>query len=77
MKLRRLCAIAMCGILGGSLMSIVGTAPATARIYVYCDNKIDNLDRKSTHDYEKGKITLEEYEAIQAEIAAHRELWNC
>jgi len=77
MQLRRLIAIAMCGLVAGSVMSIFGSAPATARTYIRCDNRIENLDRKSMRQLAKGHITQAQFDAIQAEIAAHRAYWSC
>jgi hypothetical protein len=74
---RKMIAIAGFGLVLGVGMSVFGTAPAGARIYSSCDNKITIEEKQAAKDYAKGKITAEEYANIEAEIAYHRQLWGC
>jgi hypothetical protein len=70
-------AIGVCGLMIGGVMSVFGAAPATARLYSGCDNKIDKMEQQAARDYAKGKLTDAEYANVQAEIAYHHELWGC
>lgn len=69
--------IGLCGIVLGAGMSIFGAAPATARLYGGCDKKIDAMERQAARDFDKGRLSAEDYAKVQAEIALHRELWGC
>lgn len=73
---RKFIAIGICGIMIGVVGSISTTTTATARSY-NCDQRIESMEKKSARDYEKGKLSAEDYEKVQAEIAYHRELWGC
>ncbi len=73
---RRITTLAICGVLLGSTMSIMGAAPATAR-FSSCDQKIASMEKWAAKQYDHGKLSTEEYENIQAEIAAHRQIWGC
>lgn len=75
--IRKTIAIGLCGIMLGATMSIVGASPATARAYARCDQKIENMEKQAAKDYKKGKLSAEEYEKVQDEIAFHRTLWGC
>ncbi len=73
---RRITTLALCGILLGSTMSVMGAAPASAR-FSSCDQKISNMEKQAAKDYKKGKLSADDYAKIQAEIAFHRQLWGC
>ena len=75
--IRRTIALAFCGILLGASMSFLGAAPATAKLYAGCDNKVDAMERQAARDYEKGKLSADDYAKVQEEIALHRALWGC
>ncbi|MCW2921112.1 MAG: hypothetical protein JWL76_986 [Thermoleophilia bacterium] len=73
---RRIGTLALCGIMLGSMMSIVGAAPASAR-FSSCDQKFDSSEKQAARDYAKGKLSDADYAKIQTEIALHRSLWGC
>lgn len=75
--LKKLIAIGTCGIVIGVGLSVMGTAPATARIYAGCDKKITNMENQAAKAYAKGRLSADDYARIQAEIAYHRQLWGC
>jgi hypothetical protein len=75
--IRKTIAIGLCGLIIGGTMSFMGAAPATARIYRNCDQKVDAMEKQAAKDYKKGKLSAEDYAKVQAEIAFHRELWGC
>lgn len=77
MKIRKYIAIGACGLAIGGVMSVFSASPATARAYSSCDQKIEKMEKAAARDYEKGKLSAEDYEKVQAEIAYHRELWGC
>ncbi|MEO6867532.1 MAG: hypothetical protein ABI200_05880 [Gaiellales bacterium] len=55
---RRIIAVAMCGVMLGGLMSIMGASPATARIYRQCDKKVDVMEMQAAKVYEKAEQNL-------------------
>lgn len=73
---RRITTVALCGIMLGSMMSILGAAPASAR-FSSCDQKIDSTEAQAARDFAKGKLSADDYAKVQAEIAFHRQLWGC
>lgn len=75
--IRKTIALGLCGVILGGTMSVFGASPATARIYRNCDKKIDAMERQAAKDYDKGRLSAEDYAKVQAEIAFHRELWGC
>jgi hypothetical protein len=76
-QLRRMLILATCGLVLGATMSLFSAAPATARLYAKCDKKIEVMEKQAAKDYEKGKLSADDYAKVQAEIAYHRELWGC
>ena len=74
---RRIIAVGICGAVIGASMSVMGAAPATAKLYSGCDKKISAMEKQAAKDYARGKLTAAEYANVQAEIAYHRQLWGC
>lgn len=74
---RKIVAIGMCGVMLGGIGSVMLAPSAGARVYSSCDSKIERMEAQSARDYAKGKLSAEDYERVQAEIAYHRELWGC
>jgi hypothetical protein len=74
---RKMIAIASFGLVLGAGMSVFGTAPASAKIYSGCDNKIAIEEKQAAKDYAHGKLTDAEYANVLSEIAYHRTLWGC
>lgn len=74
---RRIIAIGAVGVVIGTTMSMFTAAPATARLYAHCDQKIATMEKQASKDYDKGKLSAEDYDKVQQEIALHRELWGC
>jgi hypothetical protein len=75
-RIRMTAAILACGLVIGGVASVSTAPTASAGVY-WCSNKVDNMEKQSARDYAKGKITAEEYDNLQQEIAYHRELWGC
>lgn len=75
-KLRKIAAVGFCGLMLGGLMSVYMAPSAGARSY-WCDNHVENWDRKASKDLQQGKITADEFETIQVQIAEHREQHGC
>lgn len=73
---RRITTLALCGVLLGSTMSIMGAAPATAR-FSSCDQKIASMEKAAAKQFAKGKLSAEDYAKVQAEIDFHRSIWGC
>lgn len=76
-RIRKLIAIAACGVMIGALMSVFAAAPATGKAYARCDKKIETMEKQAAKDYARGKLSADEYANVMAEIAYHRELWGC
>lgn len=74
--IRKMAAIGACGIVLGAGMSVFSASPATARYYT-CDQQVASMEKSAAKDYKKGKLSLADYEKVQAEIAYHRQLWGC
>lgn len=75
-RIRMTAAVLACGLVMGSIASFYTTSNAGAAVY-FCSNKIEKMEKDAAKSYEKGKITQEEFDKLQQEIAYHRELWNC
>lgn len=76
-KFRKIMAVGLLGLMLGASMSFFTAAPAGARTSLYCSNQVSNEEAKAQRDYDKGKITQNEYDNLMAEIAYHRTLWGC
>lgn len=76
-KIRRYIALGFCGLMLGGVMASFSAAPATARIYRQCDKKVEKMEEQAARDYEKGKLSADDYAKVMAEVAYHRVLWGC
>ena len=75
--LRKIVAIGLVGAVIGGGASVFMAAPASALMYARCDQQLDALEAQAAAQYKKGKLSNAQYQAILADIAAHRVAWGC
>jgi hypothetical protein len=76
-RFRRYIALGFCGLMLGGVMSTMGATPATAKLYRFCDTRIEHMEAALATQHAAGHISDEVFAKRQGQVDDQRDRWGC
>lgn len=76
-SLQKVMAVACCGVVLGSGMSVLSAAPAQGRIFASCDVSLSELEQQLALQFQKGDLNRKDFDKALKQLIKTRKDWAC